>query len=426
MGKWYSLYDKIYRMENLEGAFRQVKRNHGAPGIDGVTIETFEAKLSENLELIHSELKTKTYEPNPVRRVEIDKPDGGKRLLGVPTVKDRVVQQAVVTILEPIYDKGFHPSSYGYRKERSQAQAIEKATLLMRKYELIHVVDMDLSKCFDRLDHEFILNEMAKQVSDGSVLNLLRKFLKAGVLKDGQFEGTEIGSPQGGVISPLLSNVYLNVFDQEMMRRDIRIVRYADDILIFARTREQAESYLKLAVVILENDMKLTVNKEKTHLTKLYEGVEFLGVRISSKWISIQPKRLKKFRDKVRRITRRNSGRPLGAVVEELTPVLRGWINYYRVADIKSLVTDLMGWIRRRLRMIRMKQWKTYKAMHKELRRKDMKRHIKEKMDVRRWKNSKVHIIHMLMPNSYFDELGLYEMTKVKVGLLSHIVIETA
>ena len=425
MGKWYSLYDKIYRMENLEGAFRQVKRNHGAPGIDGVTIEAFEAKLSENLELIHKELKTKTYEPNPVRRVEIDKPDGGKRLLGVPTVKDRVVQQAVATILEPIYDEGFHPSSYGYRKGKSQAQAIEKATLLMRKYELIHVVDMDLSKCFDRLDHEFILNEMAKQVSDGSVLKLIRKFLESGVMKDGQFEATEVGSPQGGVISPLLSNVYLNVFDQEMMRRGIRIVRYADDILIFAKTRAKADSYLKLATAILENDMKLTVNKEKTHLTELNKGVEFLGVRISSKWISIQPKRLKKFRDKVRRITRRNSGRPLEVVVEELTPVLRGWINYYRVADIKSLVSDLMGWIRRRLRMIRMKQWKTYKAMHKELRRKKMK-HTGEKMDVRRWKNSKVHIIHMLMPNSYLDELGLYEMTKVKVGLLSHIVMETA
>lgn len=146
MGKWYSLYGKIYRMENLAGAFRQVKRNHGAPGIDGVTIEAFEAKLSQNLELIHNELKTKTYDPSAVRRVEIDKPDGGKRLLGVPTVRDRVVQQALVTILEPIYDKGFHPSSYGYRKGRSQAQATEKATLFMRKYKLIHVVDMDLSK----------------------------------------------------------------------------------------------------------------------------------------------------------------------------------------------------------------------------------------------------------------------------------------
>lgn len=426
MGKWYSLYDKIYRMENLEGAFRQVKRNHGAPGIDGVTIEIFEARLSENLELIHNELKTKTYEPSPVRRVEIEKPDGGIRLLGVPTVKDRVVQQAVVTILEPIYNKEFHPSSYGYRKGKSQAQAIEKATLFMRKYGLTHVVDMDLSKCFDRLDHEFILDEMAKKVSDGSVLKLVRSFLKSGIMKDGEFDATEVGSPQGGVISPLLSNIYLNVFDQEMMRRDIRIVRYADDILIFARTREQAERNLMLAIKILENDMKLTVNKEKTHLTQMNKGVDFLGAKISGRWITIQPKRLKKFKDKIRLITRRNQGKPLERVIEELTPVLRGWINYYRIANLKELTKDLMQWIRRRLRMIRMKQWKSYKAMHKELRRKGMHHFLKEKMDVRRWKNSKVHVIHMMMPNSYFDELGLYDLTKVRVGLLSHIVIETA
>lgn len=229
MSKWYSLYDKIYRNENLEEAFKQVKRNHGAPGIDGVTIEEYEAQLSENLELVHKELKTKTYKPSAVRRVQIPKSDGGKRPLGIPTVKDRVVQQAVTSILTPIYDDGFHPSSYGYRKGKSQAQAIEKATLFMRKHRFEHVVDMDLSKCFDRLDHEFMLTEMARTVSDGSVLNLIRTFLKSGVMEDGHFTNTSEGSPQGGVISPLLSNIYLNVFDQEMKRRGIRIVRFADD-----------------------------------------------------------------------------------------------------------------------------------------------------------------------------------------------------
>ena len=426
MGKWYSLYDKIYRKENLEEAFKRVKRNHGAPGIDGVTVEDYDAGLSGNLELIHKELKTKTYQPSAVRRVQIDKPDGGKRPLGIPTVKDRVVQQAVSNILTPIYDDGFHPSSYGYRKGKSQAQAIEKATLFMRKYGLEYVVDMDLSKCFDRLDHEFMIREMAKMVSDGSVLDLVRTFLKSGVMEDGHYADTEEGSPQGGVISPLLSNIYLNVFDQEMKRRGIRIVRFADDILIFAHTKADAGNHKALATRILEEDMKLTVNKEKTHLTELKDGVKFLGVVVGESWITIQKARLTRFKDKVRRITKRNKGKPLAHVIQELAPVLRGWVNYYRIANIKVLMRELMGWIRRRLRMLKMKQWKTYKAMHKEMRRKGLKRDIKEKMDVRRWKNSKVKIIHILMPNSYFEELGLYDLTQVKVGLLSHIAMETA
>lgn len=426
MDKWYSLFDKIYQKENLAEAFKQVKQNHGAPGVDGVTVEKYESELSENLELIQTELKTKTYTPSPVRRVMIDKPDGGKRPLGIPTVKDRVVQQAVVNKMNPIFDDGFHPSSYGYRKGRSQAQAIEKATQFARKYQFRFAVDMDLSKCFDRLDHEFLINEVAKKISDGSVLWLIRTFLKSGALEDGRFIETEEGSPQGGVISPLLSNIYLNVFDQEMKARGIRIVRFADDILIFAVSKAEAGNYKALATMILEKQMKLTVNKEKTHITSLEQGIDFLGVKIRMKYITIQEKRLKRFKDKIRRITKRNSGRPLELVVKELTPVLRGWINYYKIADIKKRIQGLMSWIRRRLRMIKMKQWKTYKPMHKEIRRKGFTGYDQVKMDVRRWKNSKVHIIHMLMPNSYFEELGLYDLTQVKVGLLSHIVMETA
>lgn len=421
MDKWYSLFDKIYQKENLAEAFKQVKQNHGAPGVDGVTVEKYESELSENLELIQTELKTKIYTPSPVRRVMIDKPDGGKRPLGIPTVKDRVVQQAVVNKMTPIFDDGFHPSSYGYRKGRSQAQAIEKATQFARKYQFRFAVDMDLSKCFDRLDHEFLINEVAKKISDGSVLWLIRTFLKSGALEDGRFIETEEGSPQGGVISPLLSNIYLNVFDQEMKARGIRIVRFADDILIFAVSKAKAGNYKALATMILEKQMKLTVNKEKTHITSLEQGIDFLGVKIRMKYITIQEKRLKRFKDKIRRITKRNSGRPLELVVKELTPVLRGWINYYKIADIKKRIQGLMSWIRRRLRMIKMKQWKTYKPMHKEIRRKGFTGYDQVKMDVRRWKNSKVHIIHMLMPNSYFEELGLYDLTQVKVGLLSHI-----
>lgn len=419
MKKWYSLIDKIYRKENLKLAFKRVKRNNGAPGIDGETVSDFALKLEENIEFLHENLKTNTYKPSPVRRTEIEKPDGGIRLLGIPTVKDRVVQQAIVNVIEPIFDETFHPSNYGYRPKRSQHQAVAKAERFMNKYGLTHVVDMDLSKCFDTLDHKIIIKAVAEKISDGRVLDLITKFLKSGVMNDGNFFRTEVGSPQGGVISPLLSNIYLNKFDQKMKSKGIRIVRYADDVLIFAKDKKSAGNYRAYATKILEEELKLTVNKEKTKLTSVYEGVGFLGFVIYEKWITVNPKRVKRFKDKIRRKTVRNAGRKIEDIIKDLNPVLRGWINYYRVANIKSLIADLMGWIRRRLRMIKMKQWKTYKAMHKEMRKQGIKGNG-EKMAVTKWKNSNVHIIHRLLPNKLFEDLGLIDLTKYEVGLLSN------
>lgn len=419
MKKWYSLIDKIYRKENLELAFKRVKRNNGAPGIDGETVFDFAAKVELNIEFLHEELKTNKYEPSPVRRVEIEKPDGGVRLLGIPTVKDRVVQQAIVNIIEPIFDKTFHPSSYGYRPNHSQHQAVAKAERFMNKYGLEHVVDMDLSKCFDTLDHEIMIKAVAEYISDGRVLNLIKKFLKSGVMQNENFSETEVGSPQGGVISPLLSNIYLNQFDQKMRQKGIRIVRYADDILIFARNKKTSGDYRAYATKVLEEELKLRVNGEKTKLTSIHEGVGFLGFVIFSKTLGVNPKRIKRIKDKVRAITKRNSGRAFEGIIKELNPVLRGWINYYRVANIKEFTKDFMKWLRRRLRMVKMKQWKTYKAMHKEMRRLGIKGNGL-KMAVAKWKNSNTHIIHQILPNQYFDELGLIDMQKYEVGLLSN------
>lgn len=419
MKKWYSLIDKIYRKENLELAFKRVKRNNGAPGIDGETVSDYAENLELNTELLYEKLKTNKYEPSPVRRVEIEKPDGGVRFLGIPTVKDRVVQQAIVNIIEPIYDATFHPSSYGYRPKRSQHEAVAKAERFMNKYELTEVVDMDLSKCFDTLDHEIIMKTVAEQISDGKVLELIRKFLKSGVMNSETYVATEIGSCQGGVISPLLSNIYLNKFDQKMMAKGIRIVRYADDILIFAKDKKTAGDYRTYATKILEKELKLTVNQKKTKLTNVRDGVEFLGFVIGRKVLMISPKRIKRFKDKVRAMTKRGIGRKLEDIIKELNPVLRGWMNYYRVANIKGLVTNLMGWIRRRLRMLKMKQWKTYKKMHKEMRKLGIKG-TGEKMAVRKWKNSNVHIIHILLPNKYFHSLGLIDLCDYEVGLLSN------
>ena len=237
---YYTLYGRLLSRNALVMAFKKVKSANGSPGIDRQSIKDFKDSLVDNVEQLFCELKDKSYRPQPVKRVEIDKDDGGKRMLGIPTVRDRVVQQRLKEILEPIFDPHFHPSSYGYRPERGCHDAIAKATAFMRKYQLDHVVDMDLSKCFDMLDHEWILKSVGKRVKDGSILKLIEMFLKSGVMNNNLFETTEIGSPQGGVISPLLCNIYLDEFDQFMKSRGHRIVRYADDILIFKSSRKGA------------------------------------------------------------------------------------------------------------------------------------------------------------------------------------------
>jgi len=418
MKKLYSLIDKIYRLENLQKAFKSVKRNNGAPGIDGVSVSDFSKNLQVNIERLHEELKTNHYKPSAVRRVVIGKPDGGTRLLGIPTVRDRVVQQAFVNVVEPYYDKDFHPSNYGYRRGKSQHQAVSKASLFMRKYELEHVVDMDLSKCFDTLDHDLILDALSHKISDGRVLSLVKQFLKSGIMEEDVFVETETGTPQGGVCSPLLSNIYLDYFDQKMKSKGIRMVRYADDILIFASSKKEAGDYKHIATKILEEELKLKVNTEKTRITSIFEGVAFLGFIIKGRHLKVNPKRLKRFKEKIRLITKRNQSTPIGEVIKRLNPVLRGWLNYFRIADIKSLIKGLTAWIRRRLRSIRMKQWKTYKKMHKELDRKGIV-HDGQKMNVILWKNSKTREIHELMPNAYFRELKLYDLSQQEVGLLS-------
>lgn len=419
MKKLYSLIDKIYRKENLMKAFKHVKRNNGAPGIDGETVLDFKANEIENINLLHEQLKTNTYKPRPVKRIEISKEDGGIRNLGMPTVRDKVVQQAIVNIIEPHFDRTFHPSSYGYRRGHSQQQAVAKAEQFMNRYGLTEVVDMDLSKCFDTLNHELIIESVSELISDGRVLDLIRLFLKSGVIIGKEFIDTTVGSSQGGVFSPLLSNIYLNKFDQKMKSKGIRIVRYADDILIFAKDKQAAGNYLSYAKEVLEKELKLKVNEDKTHLTNIDAGVAFLGFIIKGNYLYVQPKRVQRFKDKIRQKTKRNAGRSLESIIKELNPVIRGWINYYRVANIKKLLQGIMAWIRRRLRMIKMKQWKTYKKMHKEMRKLNIKGNGM-KMDVCRWKNSTTQMVHLILPNRYFDEIGLIDLCKYEVGLLSN------
>lgn len=418
MKKWYSLIDKVYRLDNLRLSYRKVRSNKGAPGIDGASVFSFGENLEENLLMLQQELKTGNYEPNPVKRVMIPKADGSERPLGIPTVRDRVVQQALLNVLQPIFDPGFHPSSYGYRPNCSCHKAVAKAEMFVNKYHHKYVVDMDLSRCFDRLDHDLILTGVNRKVSDGSILRLIGKFLKSGVIADGSFEAVEVGSPQGGVISPLLMNIYLDEFDQKMKSKGIRIVRYADDILIFAKSSGKAKEYMNLAVNILENDLKLTVNRDKTCLSNAYKGIPYLGLVIRRKCISIQEKKIKSFKDAVRKITPRNHGTNVEEMVKRLNPLLRGWGNYFRVANCKTIFEDLMQWIRRRLRMKQMREWKSWKPLHRILRQQGHKGDF-DKISMFRWRSSASPLIHYALPNSWFDELGLVNLLSIRTGILS-------
>lgn len=416
MRKYYSLIDKVYALKNLYASFKSVKRNKGAAGFDNQSIESFEDNLVENINQLHEELKGRIYKPSPVKRVEIPKPNGSMRPLGIPNVRDRVVQQAILNIIQPIFEPDFHPSSYGYRPGKSCQHAVAKAQQFLVKYNLPWAVDMDLSKCFDTLDHELILNGLNRKISDGTLLKLIKQFLKSGVFIDGIVEPTETGSPQGGVISPLLMNIYLDEFDQKMKLLNIRIVRYADDILIFALSKRKAERYQKIATTIL-NSLKLTVNTRKTHISNVDRGIKYLGFIIKRSYIKIDEERVKRFKDKIRMMTPRNSGVPVTIMIARLTSVLRGWGQYFRVANCSSLFQRLMEWIRRRLRMKKMREWKSWKAFHKQLRRRGFKGKC-PKLSMTRWRNSACFHLSYALPNIWFDEMKLFDLTKLRTGVL--------
>ncbi|MCK4842919.1 MAG: group II intron reverse transcriptase/maturase [Methylococcales bacterium] len=417
MKVYYSLYSRMLNLDALYRGYKKVSRAKGAAGIDGQSLRDYAKDLDNNLTQLQHELQTKQYRPQAVKRVEIPKADGGVRLLGIPAVRDRVVQQVLLDILQPIFDPDFHPSSYGYRPGKSCHDAISKATMFIRKYNRRWVVDMDLSKCFDRLDHEVIIASVQSKVTDGSILRLVKLFLNSGVMVGKHWVASNIGSPQGGVISPLLANIYLDAFDQEMKRCNHRIVRYADDILVLCKSRAAAENALTSATKILEKDLKLTVNTEKTHIAHSDKGVKFLGVEIGSQFTRLQEKKLNGFKQKVRQLTKRNTGVNLIEIIRRLNPVLRGFANYFSIANCRRAFKALSGWIRRRLRAIQLKLWKKPTRLHRRLKQLNYKPPFKF-IKMKSWRNSNSPLACYAMPNKWFDELGLYSVAEVETGWL--------
>ena len=349
--KWYSLIDKVYRLPNLLESWYEVKANRGAYGVDKESIEEFEKNLNLNLKELHRLLKERRYNPRPVRQVLIPKPNSKDlRPLGIPTIRDRIVQQAVKRVIEPIFEAKFKEVSFGYRANRNAQKAIRKCREYMKSgYQW--VVDADIASFFDTVNHKLLMKALNEEIADGTLLNLIERFLKAGVMKERRWESTNEGVPQGGVISPLLANIYLHCFDEVMAGRGYRLVRYCDDFVIFTKFKRKGERALQVTREILEGKLMLKLHPEKTKIVHAYyDGFEFLGCLFKAGYIRPKGQSISSFKDKVRYITKRQQPRNLKMVINRLNPVIRGWGNYFGQGNVKTRYRALDEWIRMRLR----------------------------------------------------------------------------
>ena len=407
----------MLQRDNLNAAFKRVKQNGGAAGVDGMTVDEMLPYLKEHREELIANIRNGRYKPQPVRRVEIPKPDGGKRMLGVPTVIDRMVQQAVVQILQPIFEPIFSESSYGFRPKRNAQQAIKKAGEYY-KQGYTQVIDLDLAKYFDTVNHDILIGMVRETVKDEAVVKLIRKFLKSGVMVNGLLSPTTEGTPQGGNLSPLLSNIYLTAFDRMLESRGHKFVRYADDCNIYVKSRRAAERVMASCTKYLEDTLKHKVNKEKSK-TGSPLRLKFLGFSLykTGKKTGIRPhgKSLKKFKDKICELTSRKQAKPVEVILRNLKKYTVGWLGYYSVADMKDRISSLNEWIRRRIRQIFWKQWKKIRTKHDNL----VKLGV-ENNKAWEWANSRLGywrisdswILHTSLTNKYLASIGYDDISE--------------
>ncbi len=362
------LMEEVLRRENVVRAHNRVVRNGGAPGVDGMSVAELMPYCREHWARIREALLQGVYEPQPVRRVEIPKPDGGRRLLGIPTVLDRLIQQALLQVLHPLFDPHFSEDSYGFRPGRSAHQAIARAREHIRAGHR-WVVDLDLEKFFDRVHHDVLMARVARRVKDKRVLRLIRRYLTAGVMDGGVVSPRAEGTPQGGPLSPLLSNVLLDEWDQELERRGHRFVRYADDCNVYVQSKAAGERVMVSLERFLAKRLRLRVNRAKSAVARPWER-KFLGYTVT--WhrkakLRVAPQSVRRFKDKLRSILRAGRGRSLRRVIEELQPVIRGWVAYFRKVEVKTSLEDLDHWLRRKLRCILWRQWQRPKTRFRKL-----------------------------------------------------------
>jgi RNA-directed DNA polymerase len=408
------LMEIICEWENIRRALQRVRSNKGAPGVDGMTVDQLPSYLRKRWPQIKEDLLNGTYKPMLVRRKEIPKPQGGVRFLGIPTAMDRLIQQAVAQVLQQIWDPVFSDSSFGFRPGKCQHDAIYQAKRYVEE-GCRHVVDMDLSKFFDRVNHDRLMSRLATRVHDKRLLKLIRNFLTAGVMIGGLVESTEEGTPQGGPLSPLLSNIVLDELDKELERRGLRFVRYADDFIIFIRSKRAAVRVMESISRFITRKLKLKVNQEKSKITHPW-WMCFLGFSFTSKRgdtrIRIHSKSIKRLKERVRELTDRNCGRSIHQIIFQLNQYLRGWWNYYRITQGISMFRSINGWIMRRLRAIYWKQWKNPRTRVRELRKRGIfHRQAVTTGNARKgpWRMSRVKWIIIALKNAYFQRnLGLF------------------
>ena len=405
------LLDQILEPDNLNAAWERVRKNKGAAGIDGMTIDRFVAHFKANGKGLVEEIRQGRYQPYPVKRVYIDKDDGSQRGLGIPTVFDRVIQQAIVLKLTPIFDPHFSEFSYGFRTGHSQHQAVRQVQEYVGEGRRI-AVDVDLSKFFDRVNHDLLMSKLGQRIRDKRLLKLIAKYLRAGVVDDGVLHEVREGVPQGGPLSPLLSNIILDPLDKELEKRGHKFARYADDFIILVYSQRAGDRVLKSVTNFVERKLKLQVNEQKSQVVKANQ-CKFLGFRFIGKQLEWHPKAFAKFIYNVKAITGRSRGVSPATVIKELTQYLRGWINYFGIARGYQKCIDLDGWIRRRLRSYFWKQWKKVRTRVRNLIRLGVPKDIAipaGSSNKSYWKNSRTPAINMGLSNEYFEKRGLISL----------------
>jgi RNA-directed DNA polymerase len=410
-----SLMEEIVERANLTAALRRVKSNKGSPGIDGMTVAQLPGYLVEHWPALRAQLLQGTYQPQPVKRVEIPKPDGGSRKLGVPTVLDRFLQQAVLQVLQRDWDRTFSPHSYGFRPHRSAHQAVAQAQQYVAE-GYGWVVDLDVEKFFDRVNHDKLMGQVAKRITDTRMRRLLRAFLTAGVLEQGLVSPTAEGTPQGGPLSPLLSNLVLDALDRELTRRGHRFVRYADDCNIYVRSQRAGQRVMASITRFITTTLKLTVNSAKSAVAPPGERT-FLGfsfTRPPAPRRRLAPSTVLRFKGKVRALTRRTRGVSLETMVRQLGTYLRGWRGYFGFCQTPSVLQDLDAWIRRRLRSVVWKQWRHGRTRFTELRRRGVGLVFATTTACSAhgpWRLSHSRALDVALPKAFFATLGLPELT---------------
>ena len=417
------LMEAMVEQENMWQALKQVERNRGAAGVDRMTVEQLRAYLREHWLRIKEELLADDYHPHPVLKVEIPKPGGkGMRTLGIPTVVDRLIQQGLHQVISPIFEPDFSESSYGFRPNRSAQQAVVKAREYVREGRR-WVVDIDLEKFFDRVNHDILMSRLARRIRDKRVLRLIRRYLQAGMMSEGLTTVRREGTPQGGPLSPLLSNILLDELDKELERRGHKFCRYADDCNIYVQSQSAGERVMKSISSFLDRRLRLKVNAEKSAVARPWER-KFLGYSLTlnrEPRLKVAKESVKRLKGKLREIFRRGRGRNLGKLIgEELTPLLRGWMNYFRLAEVKGIFEELDSWVRRKLRCLIWRHWKRIITRAKGLRQRGLD-------EVRAWEsatngrgpwwNAGASHMHAAFPKSYFDRCGLLSLRDQRLRL---------